>query len=42
LQLLRDQLGRRFHAGVVIYTGDQRLPFGDKLWALPMSTLWAG
>lgn len=41
LQGLRDQLGKRFRAGVVVYTGDQTLPFGDKLWALPMENLWA-
>ncbi len=40
LQGLRDQLGRRFRTGVVLYTGEQRLPFGDKLWALPMASLW--
>lgn len=41
LQGLRDQLGRRFRAGVVLYTGEQRLPFGDKLWAVPMESLWS-
>lgn len=41
LQGLRDQLGKRFRAGVVVYTGDQTLPFGDKLWALPMENIWA-
>jgi hypothetical protein len=41
LQGLRDQLGRRFCAGVVLYTGEQRLPFGDKLWALPIESLWS-
>ena len=40
LQGLRDQLGRRFCAGVVLY-GEQRLPFGDKLWALPIESLWS-
>jgi len=41
LQGLRDQLGKRFRAGVVVYTGDQTIPFGDRLWALPMENLWA-
>lgn len=40
LTSLRDQLKRKFHTGVVLYTGEQRLPFGDKLWALPMENLW--
>lgn len=42
LQMLRDQLGRRFRAGVVLYTGDQVLPFGDRLWLVPVPHLWAG
>ena len=41
LQALRDQLGKRFRAGVVLYTGDQTLPFGDKLRLLPLPALWA-
>jgi predicted AAA+ superfamily ATPase len=41
LQALRDQLKKRFRSGVVLYGGDQALPFGDKLWALPMENLWA-
>lgn len=40
LQGLRDQLGRRFVAGIVFYTGDQRVPFGDKLWLVPLPALW--
>lgn len=41
LQSLRDKLGKRFCAGVVVYTGEQTIPFGDKLWALPIEQLWA-
>ena len=41
LQTLRDQLGRRFRAGTVLYLGDQALPFGDKLTLAPLSVLWA-
>ena len=41
LQELRDQLGRKFIAGVVLYTGDQLVPFGDKLWLVPLPALWA-
>jgi hypothetical protein len=40
LQGLRDQLGRKFVAGIVFYTGDQRVPFGDKLWLVPLPALW--
>ncbi len=24
----------------MLYLGEQRLPFADKLWALPISALW--
>jgi len=40
LQALRDQLGKRFRAGAVLYLGDQVLPFGNKLWLIPVPTLW--
>lgn len=40
LQELRDQLGRKFIAGIVLYTGDQLVPFGDKLWLVPLPALW--
>lgn len=41
LQALRDQLGKRFHAGIVLYLGDHIVPFGDKLWLVPLPALWA-
>jgi uncharacterized protein len=37
---LREELGKRFVAGVVLYTGDQMIPFGDKLWLAPLPALW--
>lgn len=40
LKHLRDVIGERFRAGVVLHTGSQTLPFGDRLWALPLSSLW--
>ncbi|MGN9842136.1 ATP-binding protein [Nonomuraea sp. H19] len=40
LRLLAARLGARFRAGFVLYTGEQPLPFGDKLKALPMAALW--
>jgi predicted AAA+ superfamily ATPase len=33
--------GERFKLGVLFYDGDQTLPFGDRLWAVPISTLWS-
>jgi uncharacterized protein len=40
LAALRDKLGERFRLGVLLYSGSQPLPFGDRLWALPLSSLW--
>jgi predicted AAA+ superfamily ATPase len=40
LRILEKKLGDRFHAGYVLYCGDQQLPFGDKLTSLPISGLW--
>jgi hypothetical protein len=40
LRELRDQLGKRFRAGIVLYTGDQWVPVGDKLWLVPLPALW--
>jgi uncharacterized protein len=37
---LREILGDRFVRGVVFYTGEHVLPFGDRLEAWPVSTLW--
>jgi len=41
LKALRDQLGGQFRAGVVLYLGEQIVPFGDKLWLVPAASLWA-
>ncbi len=39
LGYLRDRLGDRFVRGVVLYLGARALPFGDRLSALPLSSL---
>jgi len=41
LTALRDQLGKRFAAGITLYLGDQVVPFGDKLTLVPLPALWA-
>lgn len=41
LRHLRDTLGDRFKAGVVLHTGADALPFGDRLAAVPISGLWS-
>ncbi len=40
LRYLRDKLGARFKAGVVLHAGADTLPFGDRLTAVPVSGLW--
>jgi uncharacterized protein len=40
LVALREAAGKRFHRGVVLYTGRETLPFGSDLWALPVTALW--
>ncbi|GGK80965.1 hypothetical protein GCM10012284_13670 [Mangrovihabitans endophyticus] len=40
LRHLAERAGDQFVAGYVLYTGTQTLPFGDKIRAVPMSSLW--
>ena len=40
LAKLRDRLGARFIAGVVLNSGPTALPLGDRLVAVPISALW--
>lgn len=37
----RDKLGDRFKCGVVLYTGERTLPFGDRIWVVPLAALWS-
>lgn len=41
LHVLRDKLGERFTAGVVLYLGQEIVPLGQSTWALPVSALWS-
>jgi uncharacterized protein len=38
---LRDELGDRFVRGVVFHTGRQPFELDDRIWALPIATLWS-
>jgi len=40
LRHLATRYGTRFAAGYVLYTGQQTLPFGDRLRGLPIDVLW--
>lgn len=41
LRFLRDKLGSRFKAGIVVYAGANTLPLAERIWALPVSGLWS-
>jgi predicted AAA+ superfamily ATPase len=41
LKRLKRLAGDRFACGVVLYAGDARIPFGEDMWAVPVSALWA-
>jgi len=41
LERIRDARSRRFKAGFLVYTGGRTVPLGDRLWAVPVSGLWA-
>jgi predicted AAA+ superfamily ATPase len=36
----RDSWGRRFVAGVVLYTGTRTRPLTERIWAVPVAALW--
>lgn len=40
LKDLRERIGDRFHRGIILYTGHQSLPFGERTWAVPVEALW--
>jgi hypothetical protein len=40
LRHLASLTAHRFGLGLVLYDGDLTLPFGPRLWAVPISTLW--
>ncbi len=40
LEALAEAAGSKFVRGAVIYLGEQALPRGEKLWALPIDELW--
>jgi predicted AAA+ superfamily ATPase len=40
LSKLRDRRQERFLAGAVVYTGEQTIPLSERIWAIPVSSLW--
>ena len=42
MRKLAAALGRSFQLGIVLYDGEQAVPFGEGLVAAPLSCLWSG
>ena len=40
LELCRNTIGKNFKKGIVLYTGEDLVPFGEKLWAVPINYFW--
>jgi uncharacterized protein len=40
LRKLAEACGAAFRSGIVLYDGERRAPFGDRLFAAPLSCLW--
>jgi hypothetical protein len=41
MRKLQQAAGDRFTSGIVLYDGEATVPFGERLYAVPISTLWA-
>lgn len=41
MRLMREARPNHFKAGVVLYAGRQTIPLSDRIWAVPISGLWA-
>ncbi len=40
LHALSQTVGRKFRRGVILYTGNESVPFGNDLYPLPVRSLW--
>jgi len=41
LRVLQQQTGQDFICGIILYRGNKFIPFGEQLWAVPLTALWA-
>jgi uncharacterized protein len=41
MRAFRDRAGESFVNGVVLYAGERTVAMGDRLWAAPISAIWA-
>lgn len=37
-----ELVGKRLRTGVLLYAGRDVLPFGNRMWAVPIDSLWSG
>lgn len=40
LRVLEKDLGKKFKRGIVLYAGEKSVAFGEKMFALPIQSLW--
>lgn len=40
LRALAETTGKRFQRGIILYAGQESIPFGESLFALPVCALW--
>lgn len=40
IKFLAEEVGKKFHRGLVLYTGKESIPFGPRLHALPVDVMW--
>lgn len=40
LKHLKDIAGDKFRAGILLHSGQEILPMGERLWAMPISMVW--
>ena len=38
---LRNEIGPKFHRGIVLYSGQQQFQMDKGIWAMPIQTLWS-
>lgn len=41
LRKLSEACGASFRSGIVLYDGEKSVPFGDRMVAAPISSLWS-
>lgn len=40
MRSLADAAGAKFHRGLVLHQGSRTVPFGERIWAMPIEALW--